>query len=266
MDNYDLVTIGHVGYDFPETKQGEKKILGGAAYFAAKAASLFSKKLGIVSRIGSDFDVRNLQELGIDLSGIKVINGGKTFRWYAKYDEEFNVISSRGELNVGENISPEDIPEKLLNTQFFHVASMPPQMQKKIVSYIKEKNCQATISIDTIEAFLLKWPEETNKVFSTADIVFVNEKEFQLLNSNIRQNKQIVKKMGSNGAEALFNGNKFTVPAPKVDKVFDTTGAGDTLAGVFLTLLAKGETTKKALKEAVKIASKSVTAFGIGHI
>lgn len=266
MGNYDLVTIGHVGYDIPETVHGKKEILGGAAYFATRAASLFSKNLGIVSRIGSDFDIKKLEKLGIDLSGIKVIKDGKTFRWYAKYDKEFNVVKSRGELNVGENIVPEDIPAKLLNTKHIHVASMPPQIQAKIVSFLKEKGCQATTSIDTVEAFLLKWPKETNQVLSSADIVFANESEFQLLDSKTIQNNQIVKKMGSSGAEALFNGKVFKAAAPKVNKVVDTTGAGDIVAGVFLTLLAKGETTEKALKEAVKIASKSVTAFGIEHL
>jgi len=266
MDNYDLVTIGHVGYDIPETMHGKKEILGGAAYFSTRAASVFSKNLGIVSRIGSDFDIKNLEALGIDLSGIKMVENKKTFRWYSKYDKDFNVVASKGELNVGENIAPEDIPEKLLNTKYFHVASMPPLIQSRIVSFLRKKDCQATISIDTVEAFLLKWPKETNNALSSADIVFANEREFQLLGNDLKLNKKIVKKMGADGAKALFDGKVVTAIAPKIDNVVDTTGAGDIVAGVFLTLLAKGETTEKALKEAVKIASKSITDFGIEHL
>ena len=41
------------------------------------------------------------------------------------------------------------------------------------------------------------------------NIVFANEKEFQLLDNKTIQNNQIVKKTGSSGAEALFNGKIF---------------------------------------------------------
>lgn len=48
--------------------------------------------------------------------------------------------------------------------------------------------------------------------------------------------------------------------------VVDPTGAGDTPAGAFLTLVSKGQHPKKALQQAVKIASKSVQKFGVEHL
>ena len=264
MPKYDLVTIGHVGYDILETASGKKQIVGGAGYFVTKAASLFSKNVGLVSRVGTDFNLAYLLKLGVDISGVKIIDDGKSFRWYSKYDKEFNVVESRGELNVGNDITAEDVPSAFLDSKFIHLASMPPKMQSNLFSKFRESN--AKISIDTVEAFLQKWPEETNRVLSQADIIFVNEREFDMLYPKTRKNKQIVKKMGSKGAEAFFNGKTFNASAPKVNTAIDTTGAGDIVAGAFLALLAKGNPIQKSLKEAVQIASKSVTKFGIEHL
>ena len=53
--------------------------------------------------------------------------------------------------------------------------------------------------------------------------------------------------------------------APSVE-VVDTSGAGDTLAGVFLAEKAKGISDEKALEDGVNTASKTVTDFGVEHI
>lgn len=48
---------------------------------------------------------------------------------------------------------------------------------------------------------------------------------------------------------------------PLVDPV-DTTGAGDTFAGVLAAKIAQGETKEKALREAVEAAAQSTTTLG----
>jgi len=79
--------------------------------------------------------------------------------------------------------------------------------------------------------------------------------------------KPTILKKGPKGATYIDNqeGIIFTIEAPNV-KVVDTSGAGDTLAGIFLASLSRGIRVQDALKAGVEMASKTVTDFGVEHI
>ncbi|MDO8429908.1 MAG: hypothetical protein Q7S73_00900, partial [bacterium] len=68
---FDLIVIGHVSYDENKTIYGTKTVPSGAAYLVTLPASIYSKNIGIVARIGKDYDIENLKRLGINLDGIK---------------------------------------------------------------------------------------------------------------------------------------------------------------------------------------------------
>ncbi len=259
----DLVVIGHISYDENNTPFGTRTVPSGGAYLVALPASIFSKKIGIVSRVGEDYDLENLKKLGIDLSGLKVISEGKTTRFYHKYKtSDGSRRDFRPELNVGADLIPEDVPKQYLNSKFIHIATMPPQQQIKFVNFLKSKT-QSKLSIDTLEQYIQQWPEEVLDVFLKADLIFVDKREHQLIGE--MKGKNIVIKRGAEGAEYIYEGKTIKAPAPKI-RVVDKTGAGDVLAGVFLTLLARGKEPTFSLKKAVDLASKSVTEFGIDFL
>ena len=56
------------------------------------------------------------------------------------------------------------------------------------------------------------------------------------------------------------------VEANTIENVVDKTGAGDCLNGVFMNLIANGHSKKESLEIAVKIATLSITEFGILNI
>lgn len=260
---FDLVIIGHISYDENNTMHGIRTVPSGGAYLVGLPASIFSKNIGIVSRIGEDYDLVNLKKLEIDLSGIKVIPGGKTTRFYHKYTtEDGSVRDFKPELNVGADLVPEDVPNQFLNSKFIHIATMPPQQQIKFVDFLKSKT-KAKLSIDTLEQYIQQWPKEVLDVFQKSDLIFVDKREYRLI-GQLKEKCMIVKK-GAEGAEYICAGEVLKVPAPKVE-VIDKTGAGDVLAGVFLALSARGKKPKYALQRAVNLASKSVTQFGIDFL
>jgi len=80
-----LVIVGTVAFDEIESPFGKTdKILGGAATFIGLAASQFNVNSTIVSIIGDDLPQAYLDLLtskGIDISGIEIVEGGKTFYW-----------------------------------------------------------------------------------------------------------------------------------------------------------------------------------------
>ena len=58
IPRFDLVVIGHVSYDENKTKYGVKIVPSGAGYLVTLPASLYSKNIGLVTRIGGDFDIK----------------------------------------------------------------------------------------------------------------------------------------------------------------------------------------------------------------
>jgi sugar/nucleoside kinase (ribokinase family) len=77
-----LLIVGTVAFDAIETPFGKTdKILGGAGTYIGLSAS-FNVQSAIVSVVGDDFPQEYLDLLtsrNIDISGLEVVQGGKTF-------------------------------------------------------------------------------------------------------------------------------------------------------------------------------------------
>jgi ribokinase len=71
----------------------------------------------------------------------------------------------------------------------------------------------------------------------------------------------VVMTIGSRGAAVVDQGEVYLIAAPAVD-VVDTTGAGDTFAGVVAAMLAQGSELRSAVEQAVVAAAQSVTSRG----
>src|SRR4051794_35747643 len=80
----DLVIYGHAGFDISLISGRSTRAPGGAAYYAALAASLVNRSTGIVTVLGEDFPISGLQSLQIDTSGILLKDGGSAL-FYQEY-------------------------------------------------------------------------------------------------------------------------------------------------------------------------------------
>ena len=67
---------------------------------------------------------------------------------------------------------------------------------------------------------------------------------------------------GAEGALGLEDGERVEVPAAPVDKVVDTTGAGDLFAAGFLTARCRGHDMRKCLETGAIAASEVISHFG----
>lgn len=118
-------------------------------------------------------------------------------------------------------------------------------------------------------------PEE---FFPLIDIIMPNEVEFQMLTGTPADTLESVKKgsrvlmdkgieavivtVGSRGAFVVREGYAKQVPAWPVDKVRDTTGAGDAFAGAFAVAQAGGLGISDSVNLAVRAGAYSVTKAG----
>ena len=117
-----------------------------------------------------------------------------------------------------------------------------------------------------------------DKVFTypmhMADILFVNQNEGQRLTGE-KETEAVIYKLkeefakakviltlGANGAWFISEKETFFVPSMRVEKVVDTTAAGDTFVGYYLALIDKGVSDKMAMETATKAAAKCISVMG----
>ncbi len=104
------------------------------------------------------------------------------------------------------------------------------------------------------------------------DILFVNEGELATLTGEddfetgvaalAGKVPVLVATKGENGAIAIANGERAEVAAEPIDKVVDTTGAGDQFAAGFLSGFARGAALEVCLKRGAIAAAEVIVHYG----
>ena len=91
-------------------------------------ASLFTK-VGIVARVGNDFNLETLKNNNIDLTGLKIIENSPTTRFHHTYlTNDGQTRTFKPEVYEETLISTEDFPEEYYNAQYIHIATNFPYM------------------------------------------------------------------------------------------------------------------------------------------
>jgi len=276
-----LLTVGTVAFDAIETPFGKTdKIVGGAATYIAWSASFFSERVNIISVIGDDFDMNELELLkarGVDAVGIEVKEGKKSFFWSGKYHLDMNTRDTLiTDLNVLLEFNP-IIPESYQNSDILLLGNIDPNLQLNVLNQLKQK--PKLIVLDTMNFWMTpSYKEKLLEVINRADVLTVNDAEARELSgeySLVKAAKKIlamgpkylVIKKGEHGALLFHENNVFFAPALPLEEVFDPTGAGDTFAGGFAGYLDKTrdisfDNMKRAIIYGSAMASFCVEKFG----
>src|SRR5687767_7205136 len=89
-----IIALGTMAFDAIETPFGKiDKIVGGSATYVAYAASHLYKPVQQISIVGEDFPLEEMDELkkrGVQLEGVEVVAGKKSFFWSGKYHLDMN--------------------------------------------------------------------------------------------------------------------------------------------------------------------------------
>ena len=275
-----LVIVGTVAFDAIETPFGKTdKILGGAATFIGLAASQFDIDGAIVSVVGGDFPkeyIDMLEDRGLDISCLEVVENGKTFFWSGKYHNDMNTRDTlTTELNVLADFKPV-VPESYIDAKVVMLGNLHPLVQLGVIEQMNEK--PDLVILDTMNFWMDSALDDLMKIIAKVDVITINDEEARQLTgeySLVVAAKKImtmgpefvVIKKGEHGALLFFEDEMFYAPALPLKEVFDPTGAGDTFAGGFAGYLAKTgdysfENLKKAIIYGSALASFSVEKFG----
>lgn len=275
-----LITVGSVAFDAIETPFGKTdKIIGGAGTYIAIASSYFQKNQKLVSVVGEDFPSETLEDLktrGVDLKGLQIKQGEKTFFWAGRYHNDMNSRDTLiTELNVLEHFDP-IIPESYQGADYLMLGNLSPQVQRAVIERLETR--PKLICMDTMNFWMdIAW-DELQKTLRLVDVLIINDEEARQLSkeySLVKAAKKIqsmgprmlIIKKGEHGALLFMEGKVFFAPALPLEEVFDPTGAGDTFAGGFIGYLSSTqdlsfENMKSAIIVGSAMASFCVEQFG----
>src|SRR5882724_3869095 len=275
-----LIVVGSMAYDAIETPFGKTdRIVGGAATYAAYAATNFVKPVNQISIVGNDFEKKEMEELqkrGVSLEGVEIVPDKKSFFWSGRYHMDMNSRDTLvTELNVLGDFKPV-VPDSYQGSEFLMLGNLAPSVQISVIRQMKKR--PKLIAMDTMNFWMDIALPELKQLLTMVDVLMVNDSEARQLSGEFSLvkaagaimkmgPKYLIIKKGEHGA-LLFHGDQvFFAPALPLEEVFDPTGAGDTFAGGFIGHLAKTKdisfnNMKTAIIVGSAMASYCVEKFG----
>jgi sugar/nucleoside kinase (ribokinase family) len=275
-----LLIVGTVAFDAIETPFGKTdKILGGAATYIGLSASFFNLQSAIVSVVGDDFPQEHLDLLtsrNIDISGLEIVEGGKTFFWSGRYHNDLNSRDTLAtELNVLADFQPK-VPENFKNADVVMLGNLHPLVQSSVLDQMEVQ--PKLVVLDTMNFWMDCALPELLDVIKRVDVITINDEEARQLSGEYSLvkaaakiqtmgPKYVVIKKGEHGALLFHDKEVFFAPALPLEEVFDPTGAGDTFAGGFSGFITQSENIsfenmKNAIIYGSNLASFCVEKFG----
>lgn len=258
-----LLVTGSIGIDTVTSPYGRaENVLGGSAVYFAFAASQYVP-VRLVGVVGEDFPEsfrKTLATRDIDLRGLEVRKGSKTFRWSGRFEGDMNAAETlEVDLNVLAERGPK-VPEAFADSQTVFLANTHPTLQRDLLSQLRSPKL---VVCDTMNLWITTERESLLETLRQVTGVIVNDGEARQLTGRLNLMeagetilgmgpKFVIIKKGEHGALLLTLDGPAAVPAFPTKMVHDPTGAGDSFAGGVLGYLsAQGRTDFDTLRNAL---------------
>lgn len=282
-----LIVTGTIGIDTVHTPSAKaEQVLGGSCTYFAAAASFFTK-VRLVAAAGEDFH-GDYQAVfakfpNVDVDGLEIRRGSKTFRWGGRYLDDMNQRETLfTELGVLAEKPPRP-PEKYRDSKFVFLANSHPSVQLDLLESFPQRLIAVAdtmnLWIDTTRADLLR-------LLTRIDGLVVNDEEARMLTGKRNPYTAgrmildlgpafVVIKKGEHGCVLVHRDGLAALPAYPCEKVVDPTGAGDSFAGGMMGHLAASHTkdgridlpaVQQALAHGTVIASFAIESFSLDRL
>ncbi|MBS7641116.1 MAG: carbohydrate kinase family protein [Candidatus Bathyarchaeia archaeon] len=271
-----LFFIGHVSIDKVHNINGSNLQPGGAALYAAIAAKTLLENVYLISVVGKDYPF--LEVLDIFSKRFIKISSAPSTRFNIRYNERWEAKYLEAKYGSGLRISPLLIPVEVFSSgSMVHISPLSPPRVKKIVDLIREKKPEVKISVNTWIGYIKGVNKDVlREIASKVDFFIVNDSEAKALTNarslatalKLLESKTLVVTLGDLGAIVNRDGDIQLVPALRipVERVVDTTGAGDTWCGSFLAAYKQTGDLMKSVTVASVISSIKCTGWGFSKL
>ena len=268
----ELLVVGSVALDSREGPFGKvTDELGGSAVYFALAASLIMP-VRVVAPVGKDaldMVMRAFDGRPIDATLLAVVDA-PTYRWTAHqvHGRNLDLGSSDTIYDVWEPSAPPDF------AGWAFLGSMRPDRQAEAM---KQLHAARLLAADAMFSYVQRQPPEAKDVLKRAAWYFCNDDEFAALGGQEPEEfrrqwwlEGLVLKKGAGGVTAHTADGAVHIPALRSHPAFDTTGAGDAVAGGMLARWLSTGAQRSGLQDAlvcgVACASLTIESIGIRGI
>ena len=272
--SHKAVVFGSISIDKIVNKHGTfSNILGGSAAYALLANKKNTCEL--VGVVGDDFQKNHfnlLSEHSITTNSLTQLDGN-TFCWGGKYKDDF---SSRETLYVDPGVSESympDLSQHSKNCPFLLLGNTAPHLQ---IQLLDQMQSNPFILLDTFKLYIDIANKELKALVERVDLFCINFNEARALSgmngSDLKEMskaildlgpKSLIIKDGKNGSHFFDTNNNFSIKALPVDKVIDTTGAGDAYIGGVLMGKMNGKDMLDSMRVGAVTASFCIEGIGI---
>lgn len=277
-----LLVTGSIGIDTVITPFGHAEgVLGGSAVYFSLSASQFTP-VRLVGAVGDDFPAefrRVFEHRPIDLGGLEVRRGSRTFRWSGKFEGAMNEAET---LNVHLNVlaeAPPEVPPAFLDSRLVFLANTHPALQKALIEKLRRPGL---IVCDTMNHWIRTERDALLEVLSRVNGVILNDAEARELTEVINLIEAaeklltlgprfVIIKKGEHGCLLMSEDGPTSVPAFPTKDVRDPTGAGDSFAGGVMGYLGTceridGAALRRAVARGTVMASFAIEDFSVGRV
>jgi len=264
----ELLVVGSIALDTREGPFGKvHEVLGGSAVYFALAASLIVpvKISAPVGRDAADLVTKTFEGRPIDTSWLKVVDA-PTYRWTARQRRGRNIDMGSADT-IYDRWEPA-VPPDFAGWAF--VGSMRPDRQAQAMRALQTAQLLAA---DAMLSYVRERPQDAKDVLGRSGWYFCNQEEFEALGGADPEEFRrrwwldgVVLKAGRDGVTAHTADGSVHVPALPRHPAFDTTGAGDAVAGGMLARWLTTGGQRGGLQDALVcgVASASLTIESIG--
>ena len=276
MNDKSIAIVGSVALDTIVTPFDRKEnLIGGSATYATIASGK-DNEVYPVGIVGNDFPKEGFEiinKYSTDLTDFQTVEGN-TFRWGGEYDLTMdNRETLFTELGVFGNFSP-NLSTKCRNTDFLFLANIHPDIQLSVMNQVEGN---PVIIVDTMNLWIETTREQLLNVINNCDVLLLNDSESLLLTGKSMLEKsaeillglgpeKVIIKCGSKGCNLFTKRNSISVGVFDVERIKDTTGAGDTFGGGYISGLASGMDERESLILGSALASVCVEDFGVNSL
>lgn len=276
--NMDLVTNVEKTPKVGETVLGSdfNEIPGGKGANQAVAIGKLNGDVSMLGRIGNDdFGkslIKNLKQNNVNVDFVKSIQSAKT-------GIALIMVNSNGDNSIvvipGANFEfkENELKKDIFNDVDYLLAQLETPLKTIEKAFILAKEKNVFTILNPAPARVL-----SDELIKHTDLLIPNETEFESLSgydasseaniikgSNVlfeKGVKAILITLGKNGSFYIDSNNFSLKQKGYIVDVVDTTAAGDSFIGGFLTSISKGEDIKTSMEFATKVSALTVTKYG----